>query len=755
MFRCRFLPKKAGRKNAKRQFLGRYSWEELSNGGGAKPWQKDVRFSLFDEEGSVGYMYDFDHVTEEEGKGLLDAVYEVLGDVKAYHVFSGNGHHIYLPVLEGISEAEFVQAKDDYDASAKEIAEHAGIPLKCVDTGVFHEKIYGRVPGGMNAKNHTYVKLVGELDGAPLERIHEVLKLTTKKAQVTKVVPESDSLYRPRDYCEFIKYCLKHNDNLSYEVWNKAMCILSYVDDIHTAIEISKGHKDYDEGEVRSYFGTTRYFVACKTIDTKFGDVTGRVCQRCPHEGRGGCASMVSGALPTPSASLGFHVMDKEKNLVPEVVKVDDVVNHWINIHRDQAVFDGRVLFRWQGTHWKSEGDITGGEATFPRQILNELKNIPKYPVNKYTTSQQLIKAMGIVTDLEPVESDAFDPERYINFKNGVYDLEEGVLHDHDPKFMMLGMQNHVYDPEALCLRWKRWLHGILDKESVELLQIFFGLTLSNIPVDEYQQFLWLEGVSGTGKSTVMKVLVELLTNDRYEAMDVSSVHLKDGGVTFDFRGKSALIFDDYKPPPSKAYANAWESFVTKFTTAFKVGSRRMRKDTFFTIPKSTLIFSSNGAPPILNEETGALRRLRVIRFFKRPARADLKFRENFTKEMSGIINWSFEGLKRYRRLGYIPVGKEESVARQDLTDHMDDPYAKFVRHHVEYHEGQELTASKLYQVFIARMGLSKEEHPANMFGKHMANRLPAEFRLPLSEFKHRTSKGNMYKNITIKKIGG
>ena len=713
MNRCRFIGKS-------KQLMGKYGWEQLQSEW-AIPKQKDIRFELFNGDGTAkGFMFDFDNVTYLQGYGLMKAAKAVLGDIEMHHVFTGNGHHIYVPVENGIDKEDCRQGKAHYTELAHQIAEEMGWPESVVDAQVFTTGHYGRVPGSTNSKNGKIVTYVKRSDGDRLEYIDDLITLTpvveTKPVVLTK--NKSNFIYRPREYCEFIKYCLENAGELPHPVWLRAMEILGYVDDFETADEISRPHPEYSTSEVESFTNPTamKYFTKCSRVESDLGELTGNPCQRCSHGGYNGCPSMVTGVLPTPSASRGFHKVSKEGEIVPNMIHAVDVVNHWVNTNKGHAYSAGDSLYKWDKKSWKIVNGINS-ESRFPKEILTELQQIPRYRVMEHFSSTELKKTFNCNTTIEMAQEEEFDNPRYVNFKNGVYDMDTGQLHDHAPEFKMIEVNTNTYDPEATCPRWEGWLTDILGKEGARLIQVFFGLALSNVPVEEYQQFLWLEGGSGTGKSTVVRILRELLGTKKTACLTTSSINQKEGGFTFDFRGKSALIFDDFKPPNSKTYSNSWESFITHFTTAFEVGVRVLRVDTYYAKPKCTMFFSANGAPPITGEETGVNRRIRLLRFYKRPEVEDGKFADQFVEEMSGIINWALKGLTIYKRCGRIPMGVQEKEEKEFLIEEVHDPFTTFCKEHIEFNFFGKITATRLYNVFCSKMRVDTNVFTIQAFG--------------------------------------
>ena len=747
-----------------RQDLGPFDWPMLAHSP-IKSNQRDVRFGLFDQVDTnhnhpctAAIMFDFDDVAYPAGIGLMDSVAAIIGRREMYQVFTGNGFHIYVPLDNGFDPDAVQFYRDSYRDIAEAIWDKHGLLEGKVDTQVFQGTIYGRMPGGYNSKNGVIVRYVGGMLGHRTKNLDEILTISDLeiKERDTTIASTMGNTYKPAEFCGFIKYCVNNKDNLTYDIWRQAMLILGYAGDSETAHLISRDHPKYNEVEVNGFFGENadKYLVNCATIAQDIAPITDGACHSCPHHNTGSCPSLVTGVIPTPSVKTGFHGVSKEGAINRNKVIVEDMVSHWININNGKIMREGNTLYRWADTHWEIINGISCGPKYFPLQIMKELQQLALHPPRNAKILQEMLSTVNMGTDIPPADGLDWDNPRYINFANGVYDLDEDILHDHAPDYHLLGMHDLSYDPEADCPEWRGWLDRALDKDSAQLLQVFFGLALANVPSEQYQQFLWMEGVSGTGKSTVYKVLSDLIGKGRSLFLEASAIHTKESGYSFDFRGKTALIFDDFKPSSSPRYANQWESFCTQFTTAFDVGIRIMQTNTFNVPPKCTLFFTSNGPPPITHDETGILRRIRVIRFYKKPLNIDLDFREKFVQEMPGIINWALDGLDVYREQRAIPMRKEEEAVKELLGDAVEDKFSKFIRTSVVYSKLNSVSATKIFNIFLARTGADEASISHKKFANEMMNRIPSHFRKPLSHFKRRTSAGVMYTNIDIRKGG-
>ena len=125
------------------------------------------------------------------------------------------------------------------------------------------------------------------------------------------------------------------------------------------------------------------------------------------------------------------------------------------------------------------------------------------------------------------------DNERYINFQNGLLDLKDMTLKEHDPSF--------YYTVQIGC-RWKPYhiptpvFDGYLDiltagdPETQTLLLEFMGAVLSNVKGSRMKKALFMYGPGNTGKSQLKRLTEMLLGADNYSGIDLNQMEQRFGG---------------------------------------------------------------------------------------------------------------------------------------------------------------------------------------------------------------------------------
>ena len=96
-----------------------------------------------------------------------------------------------------------------------------------------------------------------------------------------------------------------------------------------------------------------------------------------------------------------------------------------------------------------------------------------------------------------------------INVRNGLYNVLENKLTEHNSEYLSTVQLAVDYTPGADCPRFKQFLHEALDDEQILLIQEMLGYFL--IPVNRAQKSFVIVGEAGAGKSKLLLVLNDIL----------------------------------------------------------------------------------------------------------------------------------------------------------------------------------------------------------------------------------------------------
>jgi len=291
---------------------------------------------------------------------------------------------------------------------------------------------------------------------------------------------------------------------------------------------------------------------------------------------------------------------------------------------------------------------------------------------------------------------EAFEEEPgLVVLKNGVYHIDTGEITKHSPLHFAKSALPVTYVPDARCPLFLKFLERVAPTY-MEFLQEWTGYHL--LKDQRYQRFVVLLGDRDSGKSTYLHVLTHFLGVENVSHESLFQISTDRFSIERLY-GKLANIAADIGPTELKLTG------ALKLATGEDIGSAQKKygqKFDFMSYAK--LSFSCNQLPKT-PDETGA--------FHKRPLR--LKFNVTIPleeqdktlkaklvkpEELSGILNWAIEGLRRLLERGQFdePTTVEE---RRIQWQHESDPVLAFVEGHIIEDVEEYENPEAIYTAFV------------------------------------------------------
>lgn len=263
--------------------------------------------------------------------------------------------------------------------------------------------------------------------------------------------------------------------------------------------------------------------------------------------------------------------------------------------------------------------------------------------------------------------------DQFILMRNGILKLadflagKDVVLLPHTPDFFSTAALPFSYDARAGATTWEKFLNQMMpSKAAEELLQEWFGYCL--IFDTSYHKFMLLIGEGANGKSVICVVLRSLLGGE-----NVSAVALEQFNPIRTFPlaatyGKLANVMEEIGEM-NKAEEGVLKNFVSggQFTV------ERKHRDPFEFYPTARLTFASNVLPRFSDRSDGLWRRLLPIVLTKQVIDESKQDKRLVSPEfwlqsgeLSGILNWALEGLRRLRKRGHfvLPLESKDALNR-------------------------------------------------------------------------------------------
>ncbi len=275
-----------------------------------------------------------------------------------------------------------------------------------------------------------------------------------------------------------------------------------------------------------------------------------------------------------------------------------------------------------------------------------------KNKLYKYCTQKHLKDTLSNIKDtLHQVgrEVDGNPNARYINFKNGLFDVETLTLIPHTDEHFTLAQSPYDIDLEQRDHpQWSDYLKKVTgeDQELEDLLQEAMGYCIFGQDIQAQKAFFLYSEASGTGKSTFLQVLKHLVGEK-----NTSSLSLE----------KMASLSPMLKSLVGKR-VNINDELGTKYLEASSVSAILSGEDVTFDVKykdaismnfsQTRFIFSTNQLPNF-NQALGMDRRIAIIpfqyRFYGAQDRVLDFYKVILKKESGAVLNWAIDGYLRIK----------------------------------------------------------------------------------------------------------
>lgn len=260
------------------------------------------------------------------------------------------------------------------------------------------------------------------------------------------------------------------------------------------------------------------------------------------------------------------------------------------------------------------------------------------------------------ITSYSELNSD----ERYINLKNGLYDVAANKFLPHTPDVISTIQYNCNYSEKATAPTFLKYIDnlctdtdGVIDEQERDLLQEWIGLILSNIPVYRVKKCLVLYSLAGdTGKSQLVEILSYIIGQDYVSNLDLQTLGSQDDRFSTGFLyGKRMNINGDQKHTEIQNL-----STFKMLTGGDRLKAEPKGKQAFSFKYTGGLMFSCNDLPTFSDDKGKHV----YDRFSVIPCenviskeKRDRNLIDKFKNETDGIFTWGLQGLQRLIENGY------------------------------------------------------------------------------------------------------
>lgn len=310
--------------------------------------------------------------------------------------------------------------------------------------------------------------------------------------------------------------------------------------------------------------------------------------------------------------------------------------------------FTSYIADRWYLV-FNSEDFYTYGNGLWSKvhekYLLASLRDeLHKYIDDIWTLKREK-EYVGALQRLVYYDGELNGNKRFINMKNGMFDLEAFTLVKHSPEYYSTIQIPIEYDENAVCPNFINFINQSFlgDEESKTLAQEWSGYLLT--AETKAQKGLILYGEGANGKGVFVDSISYLIGQENISSIPLNELH----------KGFSRVcLFNKLANISNENECNG-NSFNTQYFKAITgedvITAEQKNKPVFEFKPTVKLVFSTNNLPHTRDTSHGFMRRLSILHFKNtvKEENRDRDLKEKLKLESQGIFLWAVEGLKRLK----------------------------------------------------------------------------------------------------------
>lgn len=254
------------------------------------------------------------------------------------------------------------------------------------------------------------------------------------------------------------------------------------------------------------------------------------------------------------------------------------------------------------------------------------------------------------------------DPNRLV-LKNGILNLETLSLEPFTPTQFHLIHVPVTYDTKAECPTTIQFFNDVVGKKQVDLVQEFIGYCLYQ--AYEYHVALMPVGTGKNGKSTLLTLITKFLGGSRNVSHETLQSLCYNRFAAAELYGKLANTCADI---PSTALAQTGMFKMLTGNDPLTAERKYGQPFTFTNIAK--LLFSCNKVPETKDDTDAYFRRWIIIAcnnvFTGKKCNPKIIEKLTTETELSGLLNWALQGLKRLLTNGHFTANEDIETQRKE-----------------------------------------------------------------------------------------
>lgn len=369
------------------------------------------------------------------------------------------------------------------------------------------------------------------------------------------------------------------------------------------------------------------------------------------------------------------------------------ILDCWLELFGEQWLYvvGYDAWFAWKGTHWAKDEQLgiyrqiqalADAMNKSARDAMLEAYEeaasaVSKDAVDEALKSAEIFKAyvqatkrsksrVASVEDMarahRAVAVDQLDAGNNLNLRNGTLNLDTITLTPHSRDDHMTYCLDYDYDENATAPRYEQFLQEVLVHEETddngqwvtdtELCMLYQELKGYSLTSDtKFEVMTWLSGDGGNGKSvelaTTRKLLGPLCT-----PIDFQTIGMPGNYELSDIPGRRVILSTE-----SERGGKIAEGIIKRIVSGEPIKARPIYGSQFEFSPVAKVWWAMNDRPVIRDTGNSIWRRLKLIPFNRTftDADKDPELLPKLEAELSGILNFALDGLRRLRLRGKLP----------------------------------------------------------------------------------------------------
>lgn len=359
----------------------------------------------------------------------------------------------------------------------------------------------------------------------------------------------------------------------------------------------------------------------------------------------------------------------------------DSYMTMWMarkGLDNDWCWSSGLGWMKWDGRRWTPRSDEESVEAV--RKVMSRISPalVKKYNLeiaddkvlklavsaaNGLLSSGKVNAVAKLMKGFVAVRANSFDTQNYLlNVGNGVVDLRNGSIGEHQRRYLMTKLTEADYVPGATHPDWDTCLQA-LEPDVMAWMQLRFGQAITGWPTSDDILPVGV-GNGSNGKSTLLAGLFSALGEHitlvpdkllRASASDHPTELMSLLGV------RVAII----EETPEAGKLNVQRLKAVLGTE--RITARGMYKDNVSWKPTHSLFLMTNYTPQIHETDNGTWRRLALVKYNKTFVKQD-NFRANVSSGVGGrreaVLAWLVAGAVAWHEGGETLPSRPSQVER-------------------------------------------------------------------------------------------